>query len=109
MSWPKGADGDVFRRLQSAKFDFSSPHEIDFNVDFLDWPPSEKAIHWLENEYGAISIHEPSADFNGYLQFQIKAKVNYDLVVSTQQRVTAALENFGGVCKSWGVLQAPPH
>ena len=39
MSWPETADGDVFRRLQSSQFDFSSLREIDFNVDFEHWPP----------------------------------------------------------------------
>jgi hypothetical protein len=107
MSWPETADGDVFRRLESSGFDFLSEHEIDFNIDFDDWPPSAKAIEWLEREYETVKIHPASDDFNGYVQFKVVEKLNYDLVIATQDRVSSALAQYGGVCESWGVLQGP--
>ena len=109
MSWPETADGDVFRRLESSRFDFLSAHEIGFNVDFDDWPPSPEAICWLEREYEDVTTYPPSDDFNGYVQFKIVEKLNYDLVVTTQDRVSIAMAQYGGVCESWGVLQGPSH
>jgi hypothetical protein len=45
--WPDDADGDVFRRLHTAGFDFSQSRSIDYNVDFKTWPPSEAALDLL--------------------------------------------------------------
>jgi hypothetical protein len=109
MSWPETADGDVFRRLQSSQFDFSSAHEIDFNVDFEDWPPPTEAVRWLEKEFKEVTEYPPMNDFNGYLQFKIIGKLNYDFIVSTQDRVSSAMAQFGGICESWGVLHGPPN
>jgi len=32
--WPGDVDGDVFRRLDAARFDFSKEGDVDFNIDF---------------------------------------------------------------------------
>ena len=109
MSWPETADGDVFRRLQASQFDFSSAHEIDFNVDFEDWPPARDAIQWLEREFARIYSFPPTGDFGGYVQFKLVEMLTYDLVILTQDRVSAAMAVYGGVCESWGVLQPAPQ
>jgi hypothetical protein len=104
MSWPDDADGDVFRRLQADHFDFSSPHQIDFNVDFDSWPPHPGAVQWLQQQYGEVHIYEPGEDLVGYVQFSLTANLTYDLVTSTQETVSMEMEKYGGVCESWGVL-----
>lgn len=109
MSWPNTADGDVFRRLESSRFDFSAVHEIDFNVDFREWPPSNEAIRWLEQEYQHVTVVPPEDDFGGYVEFKIVGALTYELVVVTQDRVSDAMADYGGVCESWGVLQAAPQ
>jgi len=109
MSWPGLANGDVFRRLQSSRFDFSAVHEIDFNVDFGVWPPSNDAIRWIEQEYQHVTKYPPADDFDGYVQFKIIGTLTYDLVIVTQERVSGAMAAFGGVCESWGVLRAAPQ
>jgi len=109
MSWPETADGDVFRRLQSSQFAFSSVHEIDFNVDFEDWPPSCDAMRWLEQEYGPVSSYPPMDGFGGYVLFKIVGMLTYDLVIVTQDRVSKAMADYGGVCESWGVLESDPQ
>lgn len=109
MSWPAGADGDVFRRTQSSKFDFSSMHEIDFNVDFKHWPPSPEAIHWLQQEFKRVAMHPPEGSSSGYVQFTIVDKLSSELVIATQVRVTSEMSQYGGICESWGVLQLPRH
>ena len=107
--WPVGADGDVFRRLANRQFDFSSEHVIDFNVDFSDWPPPQAALTWLADMYPEIVLFEPDAESGGYVQVQLTSKLAYELVITTQQCISDAMAEHGGICESWGVLQRPPH
>ena len=104
MNWPNDADGDVLRRMKQADFDFGKPCTIDFNVDFDEWPPSEAAIHTLKREYQSAKVFEPTSEDEGYIQFQLHELLTYELVVGTQEHVTAMMEPYGGRCESWGVL-----
>ena len=108
VDWPDDADGDVFRRLLERRFDFSRPYPVDYNVDFLEWPPAKDAVAWLEFAYGSVVFHPPTESFGGYAQFQVHGSVTYEGVTSVQRRVTIALEPFGGICESWGVMQDAP-
>lgn len=107
-TWPSDADGDVFRRLEASDFDFTAEYEIDFNVDFEHWPPHPDAIAWLQSNYPHVEIYKPEDDFSGYVQFKIRSKVNYTLVINTQAEVTRSMQQYGGLCESWGVMQ-PTH
>jgi len=107
-TWPSDADGDVFRRLEGNGFDFSTEYEIDFNVDFEDWPPHPDAITWLQSRYRHVEVYEPEEDFNGYIQFKIRSKLSYTLVIDTQAEATNAIQQYGGICESWGVMQPAP-
>jgi hypothetical protein len=106
MSWPDDADGDVMRRLDESGFDFSGPHEIDFNVDFFDWPPSQDALDRLR-PFGTPELVSPDENGPGYVLIQVQAKLTYELVTSMQRRVSNAMAPYGGICESWGVLQSP--
>jgi hypothetical protein len=107
-TWPPDADGDVFRRLEAKNFDFTVEYAIDFNVDFEDWPPHPDAISWLQAKYRNVEVYEPEEDFNGYIQFKIHSKLNYSLVIETQAEVTTQMQQYGGLCETWGVLQPGP-
>ena len=104
MTWPNDADGDVLRRLEENGFDFSKEYEIDFNVDFDNWPPPDEAINKIKEHYPNIEKIEPDEEYEGYLLFQVKTKINYELVTSIQRKVTELVKQYGGVCESWGVL-----
>ena len=106
--WPDDADGDVFRRLIEHSFDFSKPYLVDFNIDFDTWPPSATAIATLESMYGAVTLYGPDEHLDGYAQFQVHGFVTYEKVTSVQRNATAAMQPFGGVCESWGVMQDAP-
>ena len=106
--WPNDADGDVFRRLVEHRFDFSKSYSVDYNVDFSDWPPDRAAIAWLDAAYGSLTLHPPKEDFGGYAQFKVHGPVNYESVTKIQRKVTIAMEPFGGICESWGVMQDAP-
>jgi hypothetical protein len=90
--------------MQQAGFDFGNPCLIDFNVDFGTWPPAKTAIRELEQRYPSTKVYEPTADDDGYVQFQLFEILSYDLVVRTQKEVTTLMSPYGGSCESWGVL-----
>lgn len=104
MNFPKDADGDVLRRLDESGLDFSRPQSVDFNVDFLSWPPSPEALEKLEASFGPIEIYEPDDNYAGYVLLTITEPLSYDFVVGIQDNVSKLMSEFGGVCESWGVL-----
>ena len=106
-SWPEDADadGDVFRRLASSGFDFGARQTVDYNVDFVPWPPPEAAFQALAGLFGALSVYEPSGSSAGYVQFQEQGLLSYLRVLEVQRCATEAVAAFGGVCESWGVMQ----
>jgi len=104
MSWPNTDDGDVFRRLEAAGFDFSKEWPVDYDVDFSTWPPAKEAMELLTSKYPNVEFVASIEDFSGYGTFQIVGKLDYATVVATQRDVSLLMSPFGGVCESWGVL-----
>ncbi len=104
LNFPDDADGDVLRRLDESGFDFSKPTTIDFNIDFVSWPPHPDAISKLKEFSGAVEIYEPDEEYSGYVLFNIHQILSYELVIETQENVTSLMAEYGGVCESWGVL-----
>lgn len=103
--WPDDADGDVFRRLARAGFDFSRDWSVDYNVDFEMWPPAAAALELLRATFAHVSLCPPDEHGAGYVQLQVFGPVTYEGVTSTQRQVSAAMQPFGGACESWGVMQ----
>jgi len=107
MNWPNDADGDVFRNLDSAGFDFNIEHIIDFNIDFKSWPLSKNEVEVLNKFYPSHELIEPDeGECDGYAQFQVKAKLTYELVIELQSEVALKLEGIGGYCESWGLWES---
>ena len=106
-TWPKDADGDVMRRLASSGFDFEREYEIDFNVDFEEWPPSRQALSWLADNFENVFLHDPDGGSAGYVRLLVRGKLTYELVTGIQHRVSSELHQSGAVCESWGVLHGP--
>ena len=92
------------RRLDAKAFNFALEYEIDFNVDFEDWPPSPAAVAWLESKYTNVTLHAAESGLRGYIQFKLRAKLTHELVIETQHEASAGTHIYGGVCESWGVL-----
>ena len=105
MSWPEGEDGDVFRSLEQDGFDFSAEVPIDFNVDVADPANIGPAIDAALEVYpdAAIGLEDD------YFVIQLQARLTYELVISAQQKLTAATAKFGGNCDSWGVMHDGPE
>ena len=106
--WPDDADGGVFRRLAEHHFDFSKSHTVDYNIDFINWPPPQQALALLESMYGSVALYEPDEHGDGFAQFRVHGRVTYEGVVSVQRSASNAMRPFGGICESWGVTQDTP-
>ena len=102
--WPDDADGDVMRRLAASGFDFGQTYEIDFIVDFSDWPPPAPALTWISETYSEPVLHDAPENGDGYVRFIVKDKVSYELVTRIQQHVSENLHQHRAICDSWGVL-----
>lgn len=103
--WPNDVDGDVFRRMQASGFDFETPTDIDFNIDFDAWPPAEEFMEKLRAQFSSVEAYPPGSTGKGDVQFVVHAELTYELVMFIQSSVSELASPFGGVCESWGVLQ----
>jgi len=107
MDWPNDADGDVLRRMQESGFDFARAVDIDFD----HWPLSDDEKKLVTDLYPDSDFIDPDAEDidegidTGFVLFQIRGKVTYELVINTQKSVTRQMEKIGGLCESWGVMQ----
>lgn len=105
IDWPGDGNGDVFRRLHAAHFDFAKEVDIDFNIDFDTWPPSLELVQCLRNQFANVSVYVPDDSGDGYIQITIRGLLTYDLVMFMQASLTDLATPYDGVCESWGVLQ----
>jgi hypothetical protein len=104
VNWPDDADGGALRRLLEYGLDFNKPHEIEFQVEFEKWPPSQRALALLKSEFPNVIVYEPEANSAGYVQFTIQDRVTYELVTAIQNKVSLLLRPYGGRCDAWGIL-----
>ena len=102
--WPDDADGGVLRRLAEHGFDFSKSWSVDFDVDFVQWPPCTEAVELLRSMYGKVTLYPPGEGDVGHVQFQVVVRVSYESVTSIQRRTSAAMRALGGKCECWGIL-----
>lgn len=103
MDWPNDADGDVFRRLHAGGFEFEKEIEVDFNIDFEDWPPPRTFMTELAEAHprAEISLEDD------YVLMQLAARLTYHFVVDMQVKLTRMARPHGGHCDSCGVLWDP--
>jgi hypothetical protein len=97
--------------MEESGFDFTKEHDIDFNIDFDHWPLSTEEQRIITKLYPNCQFVNPEpedieeGENIGYVQFYIKSKVTYELVMNIQKKTTDAVHGIGGWCESWGVLQ----
>lgn len=103
MDWPDDADGDLMRHLQGGGFDFARAAEIDFNIDFDDWPPDSSIIPVLRSEFPGAEITAEEE----WVTVKLTAFVTYPFVVAMQADLTRIAAAYGGRCESWGILWTP--
>ncbi|MGI9328964.1 MAG: ribonuclease E inhibitor RraB [Pseudomonadales bacterium] len=94
----------VLRDLQTHGFDFSRECEIEFNIAFEHWPPSEESLSNLRNNFALVRIQEPSQrDRVGYATLIVKSLVTYDFLLATEEKIRKLVKECDESCQSWGV------
>jgi hypothetical protein len=112
VTYPPGATGDVFRRLEASGFDFQSPHDVDFFAIF----PTEEAADAVARQY--VVDHErgerlvnietrPATDGGMELELVKAMLVTYDNVSSFEAKLGRRTAEVGGRLDGWGVWQEP--
>jgi hypothetical protein len=104
VTWPDDVDGEVFRRLASDDFDFSRQHAIDFNIDFVSWPPSDQALVAVRQSYPDVTLYPPEDGDAGYVLVRVYDFLSYELVIRVQEDLSDRTAKYGGKCESWGVF-----
>ena len=103
MDWPNDADGDVLRRLHAGGFEFDREIELDFNIDFEDWPPPPTFVTELAAAFpdAEISLEDD------YMLMRLTVQLTYHFVIEMQAKLTRMARPHGGHCDSWGLLWDP--
>ena len=91
--------------MEAAGFDFASDHVVDFNIDVDSWPPHDELLTVTRQRFPGARAIAPEGSHRGYIQFQVRGRVTYDLVMSVQREASRLAEPYGGICESWGVMQ----
>ncbi len=105
---PHDVDGEALLRLRENGFDFSKPRLIEFSVDFRSWPPRHGAMKRLLEEYPSTLSCGIDGDRDGYLEFQVYARLSYELVTNIKSYVTELMAPYQGACASWAIVQKDP-
>jgi hypothetical protein len=103
--WADDDDGAVFRLLAANGFDFSKKVDIDFNIDFDDWPPPPVLLETLRGQFANIEMFAPTPTESGYVLVVVNALLTYELVIFMQNSLTELAASVNGVCESWGVFK----
>ena len=106
---PPDVDREALEKLRDNGFDFSKSRLIDFTVDFQSWPPHRGAMRLLQQDYPSVAFCTVGEGETGYLEFQVYARLSYQLVTNTQRYVTELMAPYHGVCSSWSVLTSSPN
>jgi len=94
----------VLKDLKKNGFDFSKESNIEFNVAFEKWPPSQTSLDNLRDNFPIVRIQEPSErDRLGYATMVVKTLVTYDCILATEEKIRKLVEGCDQSCQSWGV------
>lgn len=108
-TWPSDTDGEILQLLEGRGFDFDAQHEIEFMLDFKDWPLGNEQQKAVLQKLPAASFVEADEAFleegdpAGYVSLKITNKVTYDFVTQECKRLSNLFADMGGYCDSWCV------
>ena len=110
MAYPDTASGDVFRRLEAHRFDFSVPHEVEFFMIFPDEQGAEAVAKGFVAEHKEgerLANVETRPGHEGGMELIIAKEmlVTYDNVTQFEAELGKRAAAFGGRLDGWGVLQ----
>ncbi len=103
--YPNDADGDVLRRLSDAKFDFSSPVEVELYC-YAEDLKTANAIRAIMNEVGfEADVFDDDDTVSVY--FKKRMLLTYDAIIGEQMIANQRLSGFNTRCDGWMVGHSP--
>jgi hypothetical protein len=102
-TFPDDVDGDVLRRMALSGFDFEIKHDVDFVVEFYDWPISNLTTDRITKYFVRHEIIDHK-NGTGEISGVINSLVTYEFVINIQKELSAIAESDNGICEVWGVF-----
>ena len=94
----------VLESMKEHGIDFSKEIEVEFNVAFEQWPPSDESLDNLRANFPIVKIQEPSRrDRLGYATMPVRSLITYDFIVATEEKIRKLVKECDESCQSWGV------
>ena len=109
MSYPADENGDVFRRLESHGFDFTTEHVVDFHAVLATEKSADiVALMFLADDkagdtYENIETY-PHDEGGMCLDLSKKMFVSYDAVTKLESLLANRISDNQGYLDGWGVL-----
>ena len=110
LVYPDDVNGDVFRRMRAANFDFTEPHDVEFFAVFS----TEEGADSVAMEYAAdhkagdhlVNIETRPAESGGMeLELVKRMILTHEAVTEFEQRLAARVAKHDGYLDGWGVVQ----
>jgi len=110
MNFPTDLNGDVFRRMLSAGFDFSRQHDFEFLAVFRTEDEAERVGQLYLEDHKAgdrlVNIETRPAQAGGMELLLVKRMTpTYEAVTAFESRLQARVDTADGYLDGWGVLQ----
>jgi hypothetical protein len=110
MTYPDDVNGDVFRRMESHGFDFSSEHVVDFHAVFATEAMADQiaqmylADHKANGKFTNIET-KPFPEGGMELTLSKRMFVSYEEVTAFESTLADRIALVDGYFDGWGVLQ----
>ncbi|PMN68346.1 ribonuclease E inhibitor RraB [Enterovibrio norvegicus] len=107
MEYPDDDIGDVFRRMEASKFDFSKEHIVDFYAVFATEEEADRiARMFVADECRYVNIETRPYEEGGMeLEVSKKMIVTYKSIFELQKLLTGRVALVTGYLDGWGVMQ----
>lgn len=111
MTYPDDANGDVFRRLESHGFDFSSEHVLDFHAVFATEAMADQIAQMYLTDHkacGNFTNIETKPFTQGGMELILSKRmlVSYEAVTAFESTLAERVALVDGYLDGWGVLDS---
>jgi hypothetical protein len=110
MTYPDDANGDVFRRMESSGFDFTTPHVVDFHAVFATEAMADQIarMYLADHKAGEKLTNIETKPFpQGGMELTLSKRmlVSYEAVTAFESTLAERVALVDGYLDGWGVLQ----
>lgn len=110
MEFPDDDNGDVFRRMHDAGFDFTRPHDVEFFAVFRTEATADRVamLYVADRGNGEPLVNiETRPGHSGGMELELvrRMRVTHADVTAFEQRLNERALAHDGRLDGWGVLQ----